>query len=339
MKHPTAKSCETARTVDLPPEPNAWSDQDSNLELYMRAIRKTALLTPAEELELAARNRDGDTAARDQIIKANLRLVVRIARDYQFRGLPLMDLISEGNIGLIKAVERFDPGRGAKFSTYAAWWIRQAMKRALANQAKTIRIPVHLSDTLGRMRRMIQRFVETNGREPENAEIAAEMGMPVEKVALYRTVSVRPASLDAPLRGDPDARPLGEIVGDENTVNPYENLGAKNLVDDLRAAVNSLDAREAAIVRLRYGLDGGEERTLEEIGQKFKVTRERVRQLQAVALRRLRRQLHHRDRQRTWVDIEAERRARRRARVLHEFFTQHVPAKNSRPVRQTRAAG
>lgn len=340
MKHAPAANGGADRTADTSPDTGERSDLDSDFEVYMRSIRQTPLLTPAEEVELAERNRHGDAAAREWMIKANLRLVVRIAHDYQFRGLPLMDLISEGNIGLIKAVERFDPGKGAKFSTYAAWWIRQAMKRALANQSKTIRLPVHLADTVGRMRRVIQRYAETNGREPENAEVAAEMGITVEKVTLYRTVSVRPASLDAPLRGDPDACPLGEIVGDESATSPYDNLGAKNLVEDLRAAVNSLEAREAAIVRLRYGLDGTEEQTLEEIGRKFKVTRERVRQLQAVALRRLRRQLHHRDHQRTWVDIEAERRARQRARVLHEFFTQHVgPEKKQRRLRVAGPAG
>lgn len=340
LKYPSAFDGEAAGKSEPVPDADEWSDQDSEFELYMRAIRQTPLLTPAEEVDLAKRNQHGDLAARERIIKANLRLVVRIAHDYHFRGLPLMDIISEGNIGLIKAVERFDPNKGAKFSTYAAWWIRQAMKRALVNQAKTIRIPVHLADTLGRMRRLIQQLAERNGREPENAEVAAEMGITVEKVALYRTVSVRPASLDAPLRGDPGACPLGEVVGDESATNPYENLGAKNLLDDLRAAVNSLDAREAAIVRLRFGLDGTEEQTLEQIGRKFNVTRERVRQLQAVALRRLRRQLHHRDRQRTWVDIEAERHARRRARVLHEFFTQHVgPEKKHRGLRQVGPAG
>lgn len=320
------------------PESGGRSEETSDYELYMREIRRTALLTPAEETELADRARKGDAAARERMIKANLRLVVRIAHDYGRLGLPLMDLISEGNIGLIKAVERFDPRKGAKFSTYAGWWIKQAMKRALANQSKTIRLPVHLVDTLGRMRRVIRRYEEVEGREPDNEEIAAEMGVSVEKVAHYRTVSVRPASLDAPVGTEPEARVLGEIVGDETMANPYENVGAKNLVEDLRAAVNTLDAREAAIVKLRFGLDGAEEQTLEEIGRRFKVTRERVRQLQTLALRRLRQQMHHRDQQRSWGDIEEEKRARRRARILQEFFEQHVSqARGRRTARVARA--
>ncbi len=326
----TATTDKTATPDADRPDAPSGCDERSDYGIYLREIHRTPLLTLAEETRLANRVRRGDPAAREQMIRANLRLVVKIAHDYNRLGLPLMDLISEGNIGLIKAIERFDPRKGAKFSTYAAWWIKQSMKRALANQGKTIRLPVHLVDTLGRMRRVIRQYEENLGREPDNEEIAAEMGVPVEKVAHYRTVSVRPASLESPLGNDEDARVLGDIVGDEGAANPYERLGEKNLIADLRAAVGSLTEREAAIVRQRFGLDGEDEQTLEEIGRNFKVTRERVRQLETHALRRLRRHMDHLDRQYSWDDLEEHERARRRARVLHEFFTQHATRERGR---------
>jgi RNA polymerase primary sigma factor len=303
-------------------------DERSNLQLYLNEIRQTPLLTIAEEIKLAARIKRGDKAARDHMIKANLRLVVKIAYDYNQMGLPLMDLISEGNLGLIKAVERFDPAKGGKLSTYAAWWIKQSMKRALANQSKTIRLPVHLVDKISRMRKAIAKLTDEYGREPSTEEVAAEMQIPTNKVALLKIVSVRPASLDAPVGEDSDSATLGDLVGDDNTVAPDDGLGAKNLKENLRAMVDSLDPREASILKLRFGLDGENELTLEEVGKKFKVTRERIRQLEYLALGKIRRQLQKQDKQRTADEVEQETRADERAQVIRDYFASHtaVPA-------------
>ena len=272
-------------------------DERSNLQLYLNEIRQTPLLTIAEEIKLAARIKRGDKAARDHMIKANLRLVVKIAYDYKDMGLPLMDLISEGNLGLIKAVERFDPAKGGKLSTYAAWWIKQSMKRALANQSKTIRLPVHLVDKISRMRKMIAKLTDELGREPENEEIAAELQIPTAKVALLKTVSVRPASLDAPVGEDGDSHLFGDIIEDEHAETPYEQLEEKSVTTMLRDLVKTLPPREATILTYRFGLDGGNERTLEEVGQKFGVTRERIRQIQMLTLRKLRRLIERREAQ------------------------------------------
>ena len=289
------------------------------LQLYLNQIRQTPLLTLQEETRLAERIKRGDQAAREQMIKANLRLVVKIAYDYNNLGLPLLDLISEGNLGLIRAVERFDPGKGGKLSTYASWWIKQSMKRALANQSKTIRLPVHLVDKIAWMRRVVHQYLEKLGREPDNEELAFELQVPVAKIALLKTVSVRPSSLDAPLGESSDAGLLGDIVEDEKALSPSESLGDRNFLDDLRAMVSSLEPREAEILTLRYGLDGGEERTLEAVGKKLRVTRERVRQLQYLALRQIRRQLQTHSRQRSWDEIKAEASAELRSRVFREF--------------------
>ncbi len=307
-------------------EPDAVSHRDEHfpLQLYLNEIRQTPLLTAAEEVELAIRIRRGDQAAREHMIKANLRLVVKIAFDYSHLGLPIMDLISEGNIGLIKAVERFDPGRGGKLSTYAAWWIKQSMKRAVANQSKTIRLPVHLVDRIARMRRIISQYQEQFGREPDNDEIACELQIPANKVALLKTVSVRPASLEAPLGDDADARVLGDIVGDDSVRSPDEHLGEKNFLDDLHSIVRSLDAREAEIITLRFGLHGGEPLTLDEVGRRFNITRERIRQLQDLALRRLRRRMHERNQQRSLDEIREEHRASRRLEIFREFVAQQA---------------
>jgi RNA polymerase primary sigma factor len=301
-------------------------DERSNLQLYLNEIRLTPLLTIEEEIKLAARIKRGDKAARDHMIKANLRLVVKIAYDYHQMGLPLMDLISEGNLGLIKAVERFDPAKGGKLSTYAAWWIKQSMKRALANQSKTIRLPVHLVDKISRMRKVIAKLTDELGREPENEEIAAEMQIPTNKIALLKTVSVRPASLDAPVGEDSDSATLGDLVGDDGAVSPYEGLGDKNLKEDLHALVNSLDPREASILKLRFGLGGEKELTLEEVGKKFKVTRERIRQLEYLALGKIRRQLQKQDKVRTKDEIEQETHAESRAQVIRDYIATHPSA-------------
>ena len=272
-------------------------DADTAIKLYLREIGQVKLLTPLEEIELAARIKKGDKKAREQMIKANLRLVVKIAHDYEGYGLPLLDLISEGNIGLMKAVERFDPSKGGKLSTYGAWWIKQSIKRALANQSKTIRLPVHLVDKIAKMRRLAMKLQEEIGREPTDDELAAEMGIPVHRVAQMRTAAIRPASLDAPI-GDDNANTFGEIVQDENADTPYEHLEEKTVTKMLREMVKTLDPREETILRFRFGLDGGYEKTLEEVGQKFGVTRERVRQIQNIALRKLRKMIEKLEAQR-----------------------------------------
>lgn len=265
-------------------------DGDSAVKLYLREIGRVKLLTPAEEIALAARVKKGDKRAREHMIKANLRLVVKIARDYEGIGLPLLDLISEGNIGLMKAVERFDPAKGGKLSTYGSWWIKQSIKRALANQSKTIRLPVHLVDKISRMRRTALKLQEEFGREPTDEELAEELQTTPARVAAMRQASIRPASLDAPI-SDEDSNHFSDVVQDENAEDPYEQLEDKTVAGMLEEMVGQLEEREATILRYRFGLDGGTEKTLEEVGEKFGVTRERIRQIQNIALRRLRRMI------------------------------------------------
>ncbi len=273
------------------PQPERGSyDGDTAIKLYLREIGQVPLLTVQEEIDLAARIKKGDKKAREHMIKANLRLVVKIAHDYEGFGLPLLDLISEGNIGLMKAVERFDPAKGGKLSTYGSWWIKQSIKRALANQSKTIRLPVHLVDKISKMRRMAMKLQEELGREPTDEELGEEMGMSASRVAQMRTAAIRPASLDAPI-GDDDSNNFSEVVQDENADTPYEQLEDKTVTSMLQEMVKTLDQREATILRYRFGLDGGPEKTLEEVGQKFGVTRERVRQIQNIALNRLRKMI------------------------------------------------
>lgn len=266
-------------------------DGESAIKLYLREIGQIPLLTPQQEIELAAKIRRGDTAARELMIKANLRLVVKIAHDYDWLGMPILDLINEGNIGLMKAVERFDPNKGGKLSTYAAWWIKQSIKRALANQGKTIRLPVHLVDKIAKMRRVAMRLQEEFGREPTDEELGEEMGMTASRVAQLRTAAIRPASLDAPVGEEGDSNLFGDIIEDEQADTPYEQLEEKTVTSMLREMVKTLPPREATILTFRFGLDGSNERTLEEVGQKFGVTRERVRQVQNIALHKLRRMI------------------------------------------------
>jgi RNA polymerase primary sigma factor len=280
--------------ADEPVEPRARErgsyDGDTAIKLYLREIGQVKLLTPQEEIELAARIKKGDKRAREQMIKANLRLVVKIARDYEGIGLPLLDLISEGNIGLMKAVERFDPAKGGKLSTYGSWWIKQSIKRALANQSKTIRLPVHLVDKISKMRRTAMRLQEELGREPTDDELGEELGITASRVAQMRMAAIRPASLDAPI-GDEDSNNFAEVVQDESADTPYEQLEEKTVTRMLQEMVKTLDPREATILRARFGLDGGPQKTLEEVGQKFGVTRERVRQIQNIALKKLRKMI------------------------------------------------
>jgi RNA polymerase primary sigma factor len=269
-------------------------DSEASIKIYLREIMQTPLLTTQQEIELAARNKKGDSEARAWMIKANLRLVVKIAHDYSNLGLPLLDLISEGNIGLMKAVERFDPGKGGKLSTYSAWWIKQSVKRALANQSKTIRLPVHLFDKISKIRRVSLQMSEDLGREPTDEELAEEIGIASGKVSQLKSVSIRPVSLDAPISDD-DSTEFGEIVGDEDVQTPFESFRDKNMRDELSELLEVLDDRERKIILMRFGLDDGKPKILEEIGKKFGVTRERIRQLQNIALAKLRRALAKRE--------------------------------------------
>ena len=261
--------------------------RDGALGAYLREIGEIPLLTRADEHRLGKRIKRGDRVAREQMIRANLRLVVKIAQDYAGLGLPLLDLISEGNIGLMKGVERFDPGRGTKFSTYGAWWIKQSVRRALANQSKTIRLPVHLVDKLAKMRRIAMQLFDELGREPTDEELGKEIGITPARVAQLRRISMRPTSLNAMVGDEADAE-LGDLIADETAVMPGRELESRNLIKELRSVLHVLDAREQAILSLRFPLSDETPPTLEQIGRKFKVTRERIRQIQNVALKKLR---------------------------------------------------
>jgi RNA polymerase primary sigma factor len=267
---------------------------DPGLNRYLQEIGRIPLLTPQDEIELARKIKEGDAAARERMINANLRLVVTIAGDYTNLGLPLLDLISEGNIGLTKAVERFDPAKGAKLSTYAMWWIKQSIKRALANQSKTIRLPVHLVDKVAKVRRVSMQMSDDLGREPTDDELGEELGIAGDKVARLRSLGIRPASLDAPIADD-DFTEFGQSVGDENAETPFEWLSDKNLRSEVKALLEVLDKRELKIISQRFGLDGGKPKTLEDVGRDFGITRERIRQVQNIALAKLRRALSRKE--------------------------------------------
>lgn len=273
----------------------SYEDSDAGFQLYLRQIAQYPLLSPDEEVALAAKVRKGNKAAKAEMIRANLRLVVKIARDYANLGLPLLDLISEGNIGLVKAVERFDPAKGGKLSTYGSWWIKQSIKRALANQGKTIRLPVHLVDKIAKIRRVGAGLSDELGREATDEEIAEEVGMNASKVTQLKQAAIRPASLDAPV-GEEDSTEFGELVGDAGAVDPFESLSEKNIQMEVGDALDQLDDRERKIINSRFGLDGSDPITLEEVGVKFGVTRERIRQLQNIALGKMRRALAKRER-------------------------------------------
>jgi len=265
------------------------------IQLYLREIGQTPLLTPEEEINLAARVKRGDKRARARMIKANLRLVVKISHDYENLGLPLLDLISEGNIGLMKAVERFDPKKGAKLSTYAAWWIKQSIRRALSNQSKTIRLPVHVVDKMQKMNRLSLTLFEKLGREPTDAELADRLDITPARVAHLRTIGIRPASLDAAIGDDGENR-FSDIIEYTEAMTPFELLKAKTMRQGIRQQLQHLSPREAKILTLRYGLNGQEPQTLDVVGRKFKITRERVRQIQEIALTKLRRLVEKQDR-------------------------------------------
>ena len=268
--------------------------EDQGVKIYLREISQTDLLTPAQEVQLAKRIKKGDEEARSLMIRANLRLVVKIAHDYARYGLPLLDLISEGNIGLMKAVERFDPKKGGKLSTYAAWWIKQAIKRALANQSKTIRLPSHIVDKISRMRKAQRLLMQQTGREPTDEEIALKLGVPRETVRQWMTLSIRPSSLDAPI-GDDGGGDLGDIIGDDKGQLPYDKINDEQLREEVEGLLDKLSRREREILKYRYGLRGAKVETLEAVGKRFDITRERIRQIQNSAVLKLRNMLDEND--------------------------------------------
>ncbi len=275
---PAAKKSE----LDLTVEPSLDS-----LRLYLRSIGQVDLLTAQQEVELAKRIERGDMQAKREMVEANLRLVVSIAKGYLGRGLGFLDLIQEGSLGLIRAVEKFDYRRGYKFSTYATWWIRQAVTRAIADKARTIRIPVHMVEKLNRVTHVERQLVQSMGREPEAAEIAAELRWPLDEVREILRFSQHPVSLEKPV-GDEDESELGDFVADEETAAPFEEASERMQREGVRRALESLPERERQVIELRYGLSGLEPLTLEEVGKTFGVTRERIRQIETNTLKKLR---------------------------------------------------
>ena len=260
---------------------------DDPVRMYLREIGKIPLLTYDEELDLAKKILTGDEEAKQKLAESNLRLVVSIAKKYVGRGMLFLDLIQEGNMGLIKAVEKFDYTKGYKFSTYATWWIRQAITRAIADQARTIRIPVHMVETINKLIRTSRHLLQKNGREPTPEEIAEEMEIPVEKVMEIQKIAQDPVSLETPI-GEEDDSHLGDFIQDDDSPAPQDSAAYTMLKEQLNDVMGTLTSREAKVLRLRFGLEDGKARTLEEVGKEFNVTRERIRQIEAKALRKLR---------------------------------------------------
>ena len=277
---------------DLPKEGDEEADLegialDDPVRMYLKEIGRVPLLTAEEEVELAKRIEQGDEEAKRRLAEANLRLVVSIAKRYVGRGMLFLDLIQEGNLGLLKAVEKFDYRKGYKFSTYATWWIRQAITRAIADQARTIRIPVHMVETINKLIRVSRQLLQELGREPTPEEIAAEMGLPVERVREIMRIAQEPVSLETPIGEEEDSH-LGDFIEDQEAPSPPEAASQSMLREQLEGVLDTLNPREKKVLRLRFGLDDGKQRTLEEVGQQFGVTRERIRQIEAKALRKLR---------------------------------------------------
>ena len=260
---------------------------DDPVRMYLREIGRIPLLTYEEELELAKKILQGDEEAKQKLAESNLRLVVSIAKKYVGRGMLFLDLIQEGNMGLMKAVEKFDYTKGFKFSTYATWWIKQAITRAIADQARTIRIPVHMVETINKLIRTSRHLLQQLGREPTPEEIAAEMEIPVEKVAEIQKIAQDPVSLETPI-GEEDDSHLGDFIQDDDSPAPHDAASFTLLREQLEEVMNTLTPREAKVLKLRFGLEDGKSRTLEEVGREFNVTRERIRQIEAKALRKLR---------------------------------------------------
>ncbi len=283
---------------DNAPEEESTEDTESNddsdnigvddpVRMYLKEIGKVDLLTAEEERELAMAIEEGDQDAKDHLIEANLRLVVSIAKRYVGRGMSFLDLIQEGNLGLLKAVDKFDYTKGFKFSTYATWWIRQAITRAIADQARTIRIPVHMVETINKLIRIQRQLVQELGRDPEVEELAVEMGMTVEKVREIMKISQEPVSLEKPIGEEEDSH-LGDFIPDDDAQSPADQAAFTLLKEQLLEVLSGLTPREEKVLRLRFGLDDGRTRTLEEVGKEFNVTRERIRQIEAKALRKMR---------------------------------------------------
>ena len=260
---------------------------DDSVKMYLKDIGTVSLLSPDEEKELARRMAEGDLGAKQRLSEANLRLVVSIAKRYVGRGMQFLDLIQEGNMGLLKAVEKFDYTKGFKFSTYATWWIRQSITRAIADQARTIRIPVHMVETINKTGRVSRMLLQKLGREPSPAEIAAEMGIPVEKVVEIQKIAQDPVSLETPIGEEEDSH-LSDFLEDDKAPSPSDRAEAKMLKEELLKVLDTLTPRENEVIRKRYGLDDSRPKTLEEVGREFNVTRERIRQIEAKALRKLR---------------------------------------------------
>lgn len=281
--------------VDLPKETDAAETvavndnaaMDDPVKVYLKEIGRVPLLTPEEEIELAIRISEDDQEAKKRLAEANLRLVVSIAKRYVGRGMQFLDLIQEGNLGLIKAVEKFDYTKGFKFSTYATWWIRQAITRAIADQARTIRIPVHMVETINKVKKVQSQLLHQNGHEPSADEIAAEIDMPVDKVREIMRVAQEPVSLETPIGEEEDSH-LGDFIPDNDAPAPADAASHTMLREQLSDVLSTLTPREAKVLKLRFGLEDGRSRTLEEVGKEFNVTRERIRQIEAKALRKLR---------------------------------------------------
>ena len=260
---------------------------DDPVKVYLKEIGRVPLLTPEEEVELAERMAKGDPAARKRLSEANLRLVVSIAKRYVGRGMQFLDLIQEGNLGLIKAVEKFDHTKGFKFSTYATWWIRQAITRAIADQARTIRIPVHMVETINKVKKVSSQLLHKNGHDPSAEEIAEELDMPIDKVREIMRVAKEPVSLETPIGEEEDSH-LGDFIEDSDAPAPADAASHTLLKEQLEDVLSTLTPREKKVLELRFGLEDGRNRTLEEVGKEFNVTRERIRQIEAKALRKLR---------------------------------------------------
>jgi len=274
---------------DVTTNPSYLDDiSDDSVRLYLREIGKIPLLNPEEELSLAHKVKEGDKDAKDKMAEANMRLVVSIAKRYSGRGLDFLDLIQEGNTGLLRAVEKFDPDKGFKFSTYATWWIRQAITRAIADQARTIRIPVHMVETINKLLRTQRRLTQELNREPTNEEIAAAMDMEVDKVEYVMKIKQDITSLDANVRDDDDDSVLADFIEDDEAVSPEDAATTQLLKEQVKDMLGVLTDREQKILKMRFGLEDGKSHTLEEVGQEFSVTRERIRQIEAKALSKLR---------------------------------------------------
>jgi RNA polymerase primary sigma factor len=286
-----ATLAESALEIDLIPNDSPRGD---TFQLYLREIGQVKLLTPEEEIALAERIQKGDQDAREQMIKANLRLVVKIARDYEGLGLPLLDLVSEGNIGLMKGVERFGPNKGAKVSTYVAWWIKQSIKRALANQSKTIRLPVHVTQKVAHIRRAAFELRGTLDREATDQELANHLELSPKRIRQYLDASRAVIGLDSSVSSD-DSTLLSEVLADENSAAPFDDLVKNNDHNLVHEALATLDARESKILAMRFGLDDGRAKTLEQVAEHFGVTRERIRQIQQDALKKMRDRVKKRD--------------------------------------------